>query len=114
MSPEDIERKLHQELSIGQQAQDCINNEFYKGTWQTLKEQFVSALKNLNPRDIEGLKECRHALVILDKIEQTIQDAAETGKMARYQLERRQQTLGEAVSEWRNSDPWITRDGSTV
>ena len=115
MNPEEIEQKLHRELSIGQQAQDVINNEFYKGTWETLKEQFVSALKNLNPRDIEGLKECRHALVILDKIQETIQQAAESGKIARYQLEKRQQTLGEAITEWKNNQsPWIMRDGSTL
>lgn len=80
---------LEVERERGQNARDMLSNPLFEEVWTNLERQYITALKALNRSDADGLLQTRIALVVLDKLKQHFQDAADTGKMAAIQLEEK-------------------------
>lgn len=80
---------LEVERERGQQGRDLLSNPLFEEVWSNLERQYITALKALNRNDADGLLQTRIALVVLDKLKQHFQEAADTGKMAAIQLEEK-------------------------
>lgn len=84
MRPE--EQRLHDEARRGEEASRMLESQVYVDSFRKVKESIVDAMENVPVGD----KETQHILVLslqlLNKIEKNIKTVAETGKMAKMQL----------------------------
>lgn len=95
---------LESEAVLGQYAQELLDNPVFQDIWTDFENQIVAELKLSSPRDAEGREKCILMMQLLEKLKAMVEQTAETGKMARIQIERKR-SLSERAREW------ISRDG---
>lgn len=80
------EIKLKEEVIRGSRAKEWLGNPLYEEAWEALRAKSLEALENLPLSDEAGRQEIHHMLSVMRKVKNHIKTVAETGTMARLQL----------------------------
>lgn len=76
------------EAERGRQAELLLDNPIYQESITTVRNVIVSSWENSPIRDKEGQHELKLMLKLLNDLTQNIKLVAETGKLAKLQIER--------------------------
>ena len=88
-----------QEIVRGLQAQSILDSEIYKECVNQVREAIISQWEASPIRDREGQHELRLMLKLLNDLQANIKTVADTGKLAKIQIER-DKTLLQRVVNW--------------
>jgi hypothetical protein len=87
------EQSMIEEQARARRAQEWLDNQIYKESWQTLRMKALEALESLPLQDAAGREEIHHMLSVMKKVQRLIERAVEDGKIATLELERQKTGL---------------------
>ena len=88
-----------QELRRAGLAREVMDNQVYQEAFSSLKADLMRAWESSPARDREGREQLWHAVHLLGRIEQHLQQAMETGRMASLQLQQERSRM-EQLKGW--------------
>ena len=91
---------LSKELSEGMRASALLENEEYKHALATIREGIHVQWEKSPIRDEEGQKQLKLMLKLLNDLEANIRIVAQTGKLAKIQIEQEQEKV-DKLKFWR-------------
>lgn len=80
--------QLQREAARGQQAQDLLDNDLYKESWNSVESAIIQKWKDCGIREKDSQLELKQMFHVLSEVRRYVQVIAETGKMAQLQLTR--------------------------
>ena len=90
---------IEKEAEHGRQAELLIDNPIYKDSIQAVREGIFTAWAACPIRDKEGQHELKLMLKLLNDLTSNIQMVAQTGKLARLEIERKR-SLAQRVKDF--------------
>lgn len=95
----DDEQQIVRELSRAQRAREVLDNPLYQEAFAGLRDQLRQEWEISPARDTEGRERLWLAINLLGKVEQHLNQAVQTGRMARMELEQKRSKLAE-MAQW--------------
>lgn len=88
------------EAEKGRQAELLLDNPIYQESIEAVRDGIFSAWAASPVRDVEGQHELKLMLKLLNDLTANIKVVAETGKMAKLQIERSRLELVKRAASW--------------
>jgi hypothetical protein len=88
----EMEHLKHEEQR-GQRAREVLENEVFKDAFKGVRESIIASWEAAPIRDKDGQHELKLMLKLLTDVQRNIEDIAQTGMLAKLQIEREQETL---------------------
>lgn len=86
------QEKLNKEVDRGRQADELLNHPIYLEVTTTLESKIIQAWTESPTRDKEGQFNLRLLMECLKAIKSNIEEIAETGKLAKLQIEQEEKS----------------------
>lgn len=84
---------LEKDAEVGRQAEMLLDNPIYRDSMFAVRDAIITAWQASPIRDTEGQHELRLMLKLLGDLEANIKRVAETGKLAKLQIEQEKRGL---------------------
>jgi hypothetical protein len=91
------ETKLYEAQTRARRAQEWLDNQIYKESWEAARMAALAKLEELPLQDDAGRTEIHHMLSAMKKVRAYIERAVQDGKLAAVELEARKKTLKQRV-----------------
>lgn len=78
---------VNDDVMRGEQAKAILDNELFIEAWNTVEEGIIQRWKDCGVKDIDSQHELKLMLLVLSEVRRYIQFTAETGQMAKIQLD---------------------------
>jgi hypothetical protein len=90
---------IETDINHGARAKEILENEVYIATFEAIKQEILASWQISSLRDFEEQKELKLMLVMLNKVQSTLQTVLETGNLAKINL-KHQRTMLERLREF--------------
>jgi hypothetical protein len=90
---------IEQRIYDGNRAREVLENEAFAAAFADIKQELTEQWAQSPARDQEGREKLYQLLKLADKLESTLRNSLETGKLAKAELQH-QQTLAQRAKTW--------------